>query len=35
MMEMIDCGGNGKGGCEGFYWIMDFVDGIKVFLEGK
>lgn len=35
MMDMIDRGGNGKGGREGFYWIMDPVDGTKAFLEGK
>ena len=35
MMEMIDRGGNGVGGREGFYWIMDPVDGTKAFLEGN
>lgn len=35
MMDMIDRGGNGKGGREGLYWIMDPVDGTKAFLEGK
>ncbi|KAL2212575.1 carbohydrate phosphatase [Sarocladium strictum] len=34
MMDMIDRGGQGKGGREGYYWIMDPVDGTKAFLEG-
>lgn len=34
MLDMIDLGGKGEGGNKGRFWVMDPIDGTKMFLEG-
>jgi 3'(2'), 5'-bisphosphate nucleotidase len=35
MLDWIDLGGNGQGGDQGRFWVMDPVDGTAAFLKGQ